>query len=93
MLRDRARVSEKVISDLKRSGQESVDQLMEKLTSNKKKQERLDSEVDSIRAVIQSKEHEIASKEDEIVGLKRLIELETNEKEMEIRRIRLEIEE
>ncbi len=46
MLRDRARVSEKVISDLKRSGQESVDQLMEKLTSNKKKQERLDSEVD-----------------------------------------------
>ena len=93
MLRDRARVSEKVISDLKRSGQESVDQLMEKLTSNKKKQERLDSEVDSIRAVIQSKEHEIASKEDEIVGLKRQIELETNEKEMEIRRIRLEIEE
>ena len=66
---------------------------MEKLSSNKKKQERLDSEVDSIRAVIQSKEHEIARKEDEVVGLKRLIELETNEKEMEIRRIRLEIEE
>ena len=35
MLRDRARVSEKIISDLKRSGEESVDQLMEKLSSNK----------------------------------------------------------
>ena len=93
MLRDRARVSEKVISDLKRSGQESVDQLMEKLSSNKQKQARLDADVDALRAVIQGKEHEIARKEDEIVGLKRLIELETNEKEMEIRRIRLEIEE
>lgn len=93
MLRDRARVAEKVISDLKRSGQESVDQLMEKLSYNKQKQARLDTDVDALRAVIQGKEQEIARKEDEIVGLKRLIELETNEKEMEIRRIRLEIEE
>ena len=37
MLRDRARVSEKVISELKRSGEDSVDTLMETLTSHKNK--------------------------------------------------------
>ena len=37
MLRDRSRVAEKVISDLKSSGEESVDSLMETLSSNKRK--------------------------------------------------------
>ncbi len=40
-----------------------------------------------------AKENEISIKEDEINNLKRLIELETNEKEIEIRRIKSEIEE
>ena len=35
MLRDRARISEKVINDLKKSGEESVDSLMETLSVNK----------------------------------------------------------
>ena len=35
MLRDRSRIAEKVISDLKQSGEESVDSLMETLSSNK----------------------------------------------------------
>jgi predicted nucleic acid-binding Zn-ribbon protein len=93
MLRDRARISEKVISDLKKSGEESVDSLMGTLSQNKQQQDALDREVDSIRAVIVAKEHEISLKEDEINNLKRLIELETNEKEIEIRRIKTEIEE
>ena len=46
-----------------------------------------------MRAVILAKESEISIKEDEIINLKRLIELETNEKEIEIRRIKTEIDE
>ena len=35
MLRDRARIAEKIISDLKQSGEESVDSLMGTLTHHK----------------------------------------------------------
>jgi hypothetical protein len=35
MLRDRGRISEKIISDLKQSGEESVDSLMSTLTQHK----------------------------------------------------------
>ena len=93
MLRDRGRISEKVISDLKRSGEESVDSLMSTLASHKHKQETLDRNVDGLRVVIVEKESEIASREEEVNNLKRMIELETNEKEIEIRRIRTEIDE
>ncbi len=93
MLRDRSRVSEKIISDLKRSGEESVDQLMDTLSTHKRKQENLDRDVDGLRVVIIAKENEIAHKEEEVNNLKRLIELETNEKEIEIRRIKSEIDE
>lgn len=40
-----------------------------------------------------AREDEIAMKEDQINNLKRLVELETNEKEIEIRRIKTEIDE
>lgn len=93
MLRDRARVAEKVISDLKKSGEESVDSLMETLGSNKRRQDDLDSQVDQLRGVIEMREAEISRKEEDINGLKRLIELETNEKEIEIRRVKTEIDE
>jgi hypothetical protein len=43
--------------------------------------------------VINTKEYEISVKEEEVNKLKRLIELETSEKEIEIRRIRQEIDE
>ncbi len=93
MLRDRARVAEKVISDLKKTGEESVDQLMETLSSQKHKQEKLDGEVDEYRRSVVQREADISRKEEEISRLKRMIELETNEKEIEIRRIRSEIDE
>ncbi len=93
LLRDRARIAEKIISDLKQSGEESVDSLMDTLSHNKRKQDALDREVDGLRAVVNTKEREIAIKEGDITNLKRLIELETNEKEVEIRRIKTEIEE
>ncbi len=93
MLRDRARIAEKIISDLKRSGEESVDQLMGTLTHHKHKQDGLDREVDYHRRIVNQKEREISIKESDITNLKRLVELETNEKEIEIRRIKSEIEE
>jgi chromosome segregation ATPase len=93
MLRDRARIAEKIISDLKKSGEESVDSLMSNLTAFKHKQDELDREVDSFRAVINAKENEVALKEGNITNLKRQIELETKEKEMEIRRLKTEIDE
>jgi chromosome segregation ATPase len=93
LLRDRARIAEKIISDLKQSGEESVDSLMGTLSHHKRKQDGLDREVDGLRAVVNTKEREIAIKEGDITNLKRLIELETNEKEVEIRRIKTEIEE
>ncbi len=93
MLRDRSRIAERIISDLKRSGEDSVDSLMETLGTHKKKQDDLDREVDRLRQTINAKEADIAAKEEEVTNLKRLIELETNEKEIETRRIRTEIEE
>ena len=93
MLRDRGRISEKIISDLKQSGEESVDSLMSTLTQHKHRQDAMDREVDGLRFVVNQKEREIAVKEGDITNLKRLIELETNEKEVEIRRIKSEIEE
>jgi len=93
MLRDRGRIAEKIISDLKSSGEESVDSLMGTLSHHKRKQDGLDREVDEFRGIINGKEREISVKETEITNFKRLIELETNEKEVEIRRIKTEIEE
>lgn len=93
MLRDRARISDKIISDLKSSGEESVDKIMSTLSHHKHKQDALDRDVDGLRSIITGKEGEIAVKESDITNLKRLIELETNEKEIEIRRIKTEIEE
>ena len=55
--------------------------------------EELEQEADNIRDVINTKEYEISVKEEEVNKLKRLIELETSEKEIEIRRIRQEIDE
>lgn len=93
MLRDRGRISERIISDLKRSGEDSVDTLMQTLSGFKRAQETLDIEVEGHRVVIVGKESEISAKEEAINNLKRAIEIETNEKEIEIRRIKTEIDE
>lgn len=93
MLRDRGRISERIISSLKHSGEDSVDSLMATLSGYKRGQETLDIEVEGHRIVIISKEAEISAKEEAIINLKRAIEIETNEKEIEIRRIKTEIDE
>ena len=53
----------------------------------------MDREIDSIRAVINAKEHEVSVRESDVTNLNRLIELETNEKQIEIRRLKTEIDE
>eukprot|EP00347_Sterkiella_histriomuscorum_P010875 403374585 len=93
LLRDRVRIAEKIISDLRKSGEESVESLLNNLYAQKKKQEDIEQEADNIRDIINTKEYEISIKEEEVNKLKRLIELETSEKEIEIKRIRGDIEE
>jgi len=51
-LRDRVRIAEKVISDLRRSGEESVESLLNTLYDYRKKQESLMEEAESQRAQI-----------------------------------------
>ena len=58
-LRDRVKSSEKEISDLKTSGEASVESLMEKLYILKVRQEEMDNEAKSLREVIQYKEVQI----------------------------------
>ena len=48
----------------------------------------MDQEADNLRDIINTKEHEIQKREEEINRIKRFIELETSEKEIEIKRIR-----
>jgi len=87
-LRDRVRIAEKIISDLRRSGEESVESLLSNLYAQKKKQEELDEEADNLRDVINSKEYQIQKKEEEINRVKRFIEMETHEKELQIKKFR-----
>lgn len=104
VLRDRVRIAEKIISDLKRSGEENVEALLKNLYEQSKlspiityllteaKQEELDEEASNLRDIINTKEYEISKKEEEINRNKRVIEMETSEKELEIKRIRQELD-
>lgn len=64
VLRDRVRAAEKVISDLKSSGESSVEAIMETLYLLKVRQEELDSESESLREVITTKEVHIKQREE-----------------------------
>lgn len=52
------------------------------LTLVEKKQQDLDEEADNLRDIINTKEYDISKKEEEINRIKRLIEMETSEKEI-----------
>ena len=52
----------------------------------------MDEEVENLRDIINTKEYEISKKEEEINRIKKLIELETSEKEIEIKNIRDELD-
>ena len=69
-LRERVRASERVISDLKQSGESSVESLMETLYLLKIKQEELESEAQSLRDIINTKEMVIKAKEEQKASIK-----------------------
>lgn len=52
----------------------------------------LEEEAGNLRDIINTKEFEISKREEEINRVKRVIEMETCEKEIEIKRIRQELD-
>ena len=70
LLRDRVRIAEKLISDLRKSGQESVEELLTTLWDSKKRQEDLQGEADGLGDIVSTKEQDIARREDEIGRIK-----------------------
>ena len=92
-LRERVRGSERVISDLKQSGESSVESLMETLYLLKIKQEELESEAQSLRDVINTKEMVIKAKEEEKASIKQTIEIENADRENQIHALRKQLEE
>lgn len=79
-LRDRVKIAEKVIGDLRRSGKESVESLLNTLYDYKRKQESLMEEAESQRQQIQECEDEIAMLEAVIREKKKEIERQTGDK-------------
>jgi predicted nucleic acid-binding Zn-ribbon protein len=64
-LRQRTRAAEQVINQLRKSGETSVEALLDTLFVLRRKQEKLDKELDEITSIVQSKEALIKVKEDE----------------------------
>ena len=93
ILRDRVRAAESVISDLKSSGESSVEAIMETLYLLKIKQEELDGEAESLREIIKSKEVIIKQKEETKASIKQTIEIQNAEKENEIHALRVQLDE
>jgi len=93
VLRDRVRAAEKVISDLKSSGESSVEAIMERLYLLKVRQEELDGEAESLREVINTKEVVIKQKEETKASVKQTIEIQNAEKENEIHALRVQLDE
>jgi len=83
-LRDRVRASERVINDLRTSGEASVESLMESLYLLKIRAEEMDAEASSLREMINTKEVLIKRKEEEKGEIKATIEIENADRENEI---------
>ena len=79
ILRQRVRAAESVISQLRKSGETSVESLLDTLYVLKKKQKTLDEEADTLRLHVKTKEALIKMKEDERGNLKATIENEKQE--------------
>ena len=91
-LKDRVRAAESVISDLRSSGEASVESLMETLYILKVKQEEMESKAQELRAVIQLKEVMIKTKEEEKASIKATVEVENADRENQIHALRKQVE-
>jgi hypothetical protein len=83
-MRLRVRKAEKVISDLRTSGEDSVDKLMETLYLLKMKVEERESEAEKMRAIIREKEDMIAQQEGDKAAIKQKIEIDNADRENEV---------
>ena len=92
-MRSRVRAAEKVISDLRTSGEESVDKLMENLYILKMKVEEGEAEADRMRSMIREKEDKIAAQEGEKAHIKQRIEIDNADRENEIQSLRKQLQE
>ena len=90
-MKSRVRKAEKVISDLRSSGEDSVDQLMETLYLLKIQVEEREAEAENMRNIIKEKEDTIIFKEGEKSMLKQQIEVNNADRENEIQRLRTEL--
>ena len=64
-LRQRTRAAEQVINQLRKSGETSVESLLDTLFVLRRKQDKLDKELDEVTSIVQQKEALIKVKEDE----------------------------
>lgn len=92
-LKDRVKAAESVISDLKTSGEASVESLMETLYILKVKQEELESQGQVMRDNIKNKEINIKLKEEEKAAIKASVEVENADRENQIASLRKQLDE
>ena len=92
ILRQRVRAAESVISQLRKSGETSVESLLDTLYVLKKKQKKLDEEADTLRMHVKTKEAMIKMKEDERGNLKATIENEKQEQDIEMNKLRKQLD-
>lgn len=87
-MKQRVRKAESIISDLRKSGEDSVDKLMETLYYLKLQVEEKERQAEEMREVIKNKEDTIQRKENMKSSLKQKIEINNADKENEIQALR-----
>lgn len=91
-LRDRVHEAESVIAQLKSTGEQSIDQLMETLYMMKMRQQELDSESGALREDINDREHILKEKEGVKAGILQQIQIDKATRENEIYRLREQLD-
>lgn len=91
-MRQKVKEAEKVINDLRQTGQDSVEKLMENLFVLKMRLEEKEAEAESLRESIRCKEALIQRKENEKSDIKQQIEIDNAAKENEIAALRQNLE-
>jgi spore cortex formation protein SpoVR/YcgB (stage V sporulation) len=92
ILRQRVRAAEHVISQLRRSGESSVESLLDTLYILRKKQEKLDAEANALRMDVQTKEAIIKKREEEKGSLKAAIEIQRAEQDFDFSKLRKQLD-
>ena len=89
--KERVRKAEKVINDLRSSGEANVDKLMENLYNLKISVSQKEAEAERMRDVIKRKEDTIMAKENQKASIKQQIEINNADRENEIHALRQEL--